>query len=262
MFEQCQSLYASDIQFWLNDQYTAIEPQLLQYPPNLLLTEGYPLFEVQEHQEGSHQPQQQFYYTHVQQQQQQQPQQDLFYIDDFDYFYTTEDCMVSNHSSDASSPSCSTYVSSPERELERYQISSDSAIPMHEPEINKTVLNNDTQNTVVTPVGHSKRAHSTSKTTVNNHNQFCHQTLILTPSSQESKPFACHICPRKFARKHDLQRHIRVHTFAKPYSCLNCSKSFARTDALKRHLRMEENCRQSPIIQAMKEKGSRRYRNL
>lgn len=76
------------------------------------------------------------------------------------------------------------------------------------------------------------------------------------------KKFACHICSRCFARKHDLQRHIRVHTGAKPYSCLSCSKSFARTDALKRHLRMEEQCRQSPVIQAMKETGNRRYRNL
>ncbi|OBZ90119.1 Transcriptional regulator prz1 [Choanephora cucurbitarum] len=76
------------------------------------------------------------------------------------------------------------------------------------------------------------------------------------------KPFACHLCTRCFARKHDLQRHIRVHTGAKPYSCLSCSKAFARTDALKRHLRVEDSCRLSPVIQAMKNTGSRRYRNL
>lgn len=260
MFEQRQSLCASNIQSWLNDQYIANEPQLLQYPPYLLLTEGYPLIESQEHQAGLYQPQQQFLYTHTQQQQQQQ--QDLFYIDDFDYLNATEDCMVSNHSSDASSPCCSTYIFSPEPEPERLKIFGDSAIPMHEPEMKKTVVNNDTQNATASHTSHSREAHPTFKISDNNHNQFCHQTLILIPSSQESKPFACHICPRKFARKHDLQRHIRVHTFAKPYSCLNCAKSFARTDALKRHLRMEEKCRQSPIIQAMKEKGSRRYRNL
>ncbi|KAG1080262.1 hypothetical protein G6F42_023412 [Rhizopus arrhizus] len=79
---------------------------------------------------------------------------------------------------------------------------------------------------------------------------------------RQVKAFACCACPRSFARKHDLQRHIRVHTGAKPYSCLNCTKAFARTDALKRHLRMEEACRMSPVIQAMKSTGSRRYRNL
>ncbi|KAI8375888.1 hypothetical protein BD560DRAFT_392196 [Blakeslea trispora] len=76
------------------------------------------------------------------------------------------------------------------------------------------------------------------------------------------KPFACHLCSRCFARKHDLQRHIRVHTGVKPYSCLSCHKAFARTDALKRHLRAEDSCRLSPVIQAMKNSGNRRYRNL
>ncbi|KAI9322388.1 hypothetical protein BX666DRAFT_1835972, partial [Dichotomocladium elegans] len=68
----------------------------------------------------------------------------------------------------------------------------------------------------------------------------------------------CYLCSRAFARKHDLQRHIRVHTGAKPYACLCCKKAFARTDALKRHLRMEEACRTSPEIQAMKCAGKRR----
>lgn len=251
MYEQCQSFYYPDIQFWLNDQYTAIEPQLLQQPHNLLLTEGYPLLEQQDHQEGLYPPQ--FQYT-------QNQQQDLFYIDDFDYLYATEDCMVSNHSSDPSSPSCSTYIFSPEPEaVEQIQVFVNSVIPMQEPEIENAV---STQTPPSAPVSRTKRARTSSKAADHDYSHLCHQTLILTPLSQESKPFACHICPRKFARKHDLQRHIRVHTFAKPYSCLNCAKSFARTDALKRHLRMEEKCRQSPIIQAMKEKGSRRYRNL
>ncbi|CDS11138.1 hypothetical protein LRAMOSA03401 [Lichtheimia ramosa] len=78
----------------------------------------------------------------------------------------------------------------------------------------------------------------------------------------DSRPFACPMCSRAFKRKHDLQRHVRVHTGAKPYACLCCKKAFARTDALKRHLRMEETCRTSPEIQAMKCAGKRRYRNL
>ncbi|KAL0140785.1 hypothetical protein V8B55DRAFT_1587645 [Mucor lusitanicus] len=89
-----------------------------------------------------------------------------------------------------------------------------------------------------------------------------HQHQHHQHQQRQVKAFACCACPRSFARKHDLQRHIRVHTGAKPYSCLNCTKAFARTDALKRHLRMEEACRMSPVIQAMKSTGSRRYRNL
>ncbi|OZJ03370.1 hypothetical protein BZG36_02994 [Bifiguratus adelaidae] len=57
-----------------------------------------------------------------------------------------------------------------------------------------------------------------------------------------SKPFACTLCSRAFARKHDLQRHVRVHTGHKPYICSGCSKGFARSDALGRHWKVDREC--------------------
>ncbi|KAI9299377.1 hypothetical protein BJ944DRAFT_151917, partial [Cunninghamella echinulata] len=72
------------------------------------------------------------------------------------------------------------------------------------------------------------------------------------------RPYSCMACQKSFARKHDLQRHTRVHTGVKPYICLCCKKAFARTDALKRHLRMEDVCRFSPDIQRLKNTGKRR----
>ncbi|KAG2233174.1 hypothetical protein BDF21DRAFT_432435 [Thamnidium elegans] len=80
--------------------------------------------------------------------------------------------------------------------------------------------------------------------------------------TNDVRPYPCHLCRRAFARKHDLQRHIRVHTGDKPYSCPCCKKAFARTDALKRHLRMEEHCRTSHEVLNMKKNGGRHFRNL
>ncbi|KAK9764252.1 hypothetical protein K7432_008403 [Basidiobolus ranarum] len=52
----------------------------------------------------------------------------------------------------------------------------------------------------------------------------------------------CHFCSRSFKRKHDLQRHIRLHTGERPYKCNMCQRSFSRTDALRRHYSLEHKC--------------------
>ncbi|KAI7882344.1 hypothetical protein K492DRAFT_111737, partial [Lichtheimia hyalospora FSU 10163] len=47
----------------------------------------------------------------------------------------------------------------------------------------------------------------------------------------------CGYCLRTFARRHDLERHTRVHTGIKPYVCPCCLRAFIRSDARGRHFR-------------------------
>ncbi|ORX65649.1 hypothetical protein K493DRAFT_154850, partial [Basidiobolus meristosporus CBS 931.73] len=51
------------------------------------------------------------------------------------------------------------------------------------------------------------------------------------------RPFQCDHCERAFTRKHDLQRHVRLHTGDKPYHCIVCNRGFARVDSRQRHYR-------------------------
>ncbi|EIM19766.1 hypothetical protein WALSEDRAFT_4988, partial [Wallemia mellicola CBS 633.66] len=50
------------------------------------------------------------------------------------------------------------------------------------------------------------------------------------------RPYVCSVCSRSFARKHDAERHFRMHNNdSRPYSCPNCDASFPRSDALRRY---------------------------
>jgi uncharacterized Zn-finger protein len=56
------------------------------------------------------------------------------------------------------------------------------------------------------------------------------------------RPYECTQCTQAFARKHDLQRHIRsLHDQNKIYGpCPYCTLYFTRSDALQRHMKREE----------------------
>ncbi|KAJ3129373.1 hypothetical protein HK101_005235 [Irineochytrium annulatum] len=55
------------------------------------------------------------------------------------------------------------------------------------------------------------------------------------------RPHVCAHCKAAFARKHDLQRHIRtLHANDRPFKCEHCSQGFQRADLLARHRALEE----------------------
>ncbi|KAJ3077086.1 hypothetical protein HDU98_008518 [Podochytrium sp. JEL0797] len=50
------------------------------------------------------------------------------------------------------------------------------------------------------------------------------------------RPHVCQMCSSAFARKHDLQRHVRtLHAITRPYKCDTCNMSFQQPEQLKRH---------------------------
>ncbi|KAJ3049645.1 Metallothionein expression activator [Rhizophlyctis rosea] len=57
-----------------------------------------------------------------------------------------------------------------------------------------------------------------------------------------ARPHSCDLCPAAFARKHDLQRHLRtLHSESRPFKCDTCKQGFPRADALKKHKQQENH---------------------
>ncbi|KRX83010.1 Zinc finger protein [Trichinella sp. T6] len=67
------------------------------------------------------------------------------------------------------------------------------------------------------------------------------QTILLQePGPEEEvdgRKWKCHFCEKRFKRKYDRMRHIRVHTGERPYKCDCCQSAFKLKSTLKRHVR-------------------------
>ncbi|KAI8886254.1 hypothetical protein K501DRAFT_124127, partial [Backusella circina FSU 941] len=70
--------------------------------------------------------------------------------------------------------------------------------------------------------------------------------------------YSCSYCQRHFSRRHDLERHTRVHTGIKPYKCPACNKCFARSDARRRHWKSEVQCNINHVVAALLKRKGRR----
>lgn len=76
------------------------------------------------------------------------------------------------------------------------------------------------------------------------------------------RPHACSYCGKGFFRRRELLRHEAVHTGIKPFTCKTCNKAFARSDKLMRHERTHGepknfNCSQCPAVFSRKDELSR-----
>jgi len=85
-------------------------------------------------------------------------------------------------------------------------------------------------------IGNSLESNSVSALTQNGLVLVGRKRMI---AENTNRPYVCSTCGAGFVRKHDLNRHEKVHSGVKNYKCPYCERAFSRNDALSRHLRVE-----------------------
>lgn len=72
--------------------------------------------------------------------------------------------------------------------------------------------------------------HSTSTTTTTT-------TTPTTAGPDPFRPYACHICGKRFKLNHHLKQHSRIHTGERPFACSLCGKTFTQQSSYHYHIK-------------------------
>ena len=68
-------------------------------------------------------------------------------------------------------------------------------------------------------------------------NQYYLETDVNKTKKKKSKAVnKCKFCNKRYSSKHNLKRHMKLHSGSKPFQCSYCKKSFAQKRTLTNHL--------------------------
>ena len=127
---------------------------------------------------------------------------------------------------------------------------SSEPLSTHDTNFRKPILRRQSSSSCTSSSSSSNSSNISASSNMDNHNG-------KSGAAVGSRAHPCPFCTRTFARRHDLERHTRVHTGIKPYVCPCCLKGFPRSDARGRHFRNETACRFGPQVLAWMKRNMR-----
>ncbi|OQR73253.1 zinc finger protein-like [Tropilaelaps mercedesae] len=83
---------------------------------------------------------------------------------------------------------------------------------------------------------HGLLANGAANTAVQHFKKDMLSILDATLGGTKRKDKTCEVCLKQFASRHDMERHMRVHTRERPFICPLCATGFTQKSSLKSHL--------------------------